>query len=51
MSKAQQLSRHYGFETEIYRPLTLVEIVNQHERENEERGVEVIGFRKTGMEN
>jgi len=42
--KAQQLSRHLGFDTDIYQPMSIAEIANQHEK-SFERTASLIGFR------
>jgi hypothetical protein len=46
IAQAQRLSKHFGFDTVITRPMTIAEIANQHERETEMRTTEVIGFRR-----
>lgn len=46
VSKAQKLSRHFGFDTIITKPMIIAEIANQHEREQQKEKVEVIGFRR-----
>ncbi len=48
--KAQRLSKHFGFDTKITRPMTIAEIANQHEKEQPNR-IEVIGFRSSLIEN
>ncbi|HEU4551756.1 MAG TPA: AAA family ATPase [Chitinophaga sp.] len=42
--KAQQLSRHLGFDTDIYQPMSIAEIANQHEKSFEKKA-SLIGFR------
>ena len=49
--KAQRLSDHLKFNRMIDRPMTLAEITNQNESEFETKQVEVIGFRRTVLEN
>lgn len=49
--KAQRLSKHLGFDTVINKPMTVAEIANQHEKEQKESRVTVIGFRKEMLEN
>lgn len=51
IKKAQQLSDRFGFKTTITQPMTIAEIANQHEKETNVRQVEVIGFRRSIMEN
>lgn len=46
IEKAQRLSQHLGFDTEITRPMTVAEIAKQHEPEAIMNRVEVIGFRR-----
>lgn len=46
VTKAQQLSNYFGFDTVITKPMTIAEITNQHEREYKTNHVEVIGFRR-----
>jgi SpoVK/Ycf46/Vps4 family AAA+-type ATPase len=48
--KAQRLSNHLKFETNIDRPMTVAEVSNQHEKEVKTKQVEVIGFRTTVMQ-
>jgi SpoVK/Ycf46/Vps4 family AAA+-type ATPase len=50
-AKGQRLSKHFGFETVINKPMTIAEIANQHEKEQKEK-IEIIGFRRsTGLMN
>ncbi|MBN8786023.1 MAG: AAA family ATPase [Terrimonas sp.] len=51
MQKAQQLSNHLGFDTAIYAPMTIAEIVNQHILNAPETGVHSIGFRQQNSAN
>ncbi len=46
VEKAQRLSRHFGFDTVIRKPMTIAELANQHEKEIRTDRVEVIGFRR-----
>lgn len=46
VAKAQALSDSFGFKTVINKPMTIAEIVNQHEKEQPVERVEVIGFRR-----
>ena len=50
IAKAQQLSNHFGFDTNISKPMTIAEIANPHEKTYESNRVEVIGFRSTLIE-
>jgi hypothetical protein len=49
--KAQRLSSHLGLNTEIKQPMTIAEIANPHEKEQQANRVEVIGFRRNLIEN
>jgi hypothetical protein len=49
--KAQALSKHLGFDTVINQPMTIAEISNPHEKDHATDRVEVIGFRRTVLEN
>jgi len=51
IAKAQQLSNHFGFNTNIIKPMTIAEIANPHEKTHESNRVEVIGFRRALIEN
>ncbi|MFI5192405.1 MAG: AAA family ATPase [Chitinophagales bacterium] len=51
ISKAQRLSDHLGFKTKIMKPMTVAEIANQHEKDQREGRIEVMGFRRALMEN
>ena len=44
--KAQRLSRHFGFDTIINRPMSIAEIANQHEETQQGQRIEVLGFRR-----
>ena len=46
VAKAQQLSKHFGFDTIVNKPMTLSEIANQHEMVFENKQVQVLGFRR-----
>jgi ATP-dependent 26S proteasome regulatory subunit len=50
INKAQRLSDHLGFEAVINEPMTLAAITNQHEKEAETDTVQVIGFRRSVVE-
>ncbi|MBS1661618.1 MAG: ATP-binding protein [Bacteroidetes bacterium] len=43
---AQRLSNHLGFDTVISKPMTVAEITNQHEKQEEQPEARVIGFRR-----
>jgi len=45
VNKSQRLSNHLGFEQAITEPMTIAEIAHPHEKNNEEKPTEVIGFR------
>lgn len=45
IAQAQRLSNHLGFDTTITRPMTVAEIANQHEKQQEIPEARVIGFR------
>jgi hypothetical protein len=44
--KAQRLSKHFGFDTVVNRPMSIAEIANQHERSESSQRIEVMGFRR-----
>jgi hypothetical protein len=44
--KAQKLSAHFGFNTNISQPMTIAEIVNPHEKAQKAEKIEVVGFRR-----
>lgn len=44
-TQAQRLSNHLGFDTTITRPMTVAEIANQHEKQQDIPEARVIGFR------
>jgi hypothetical protein len=46
VEKAQRLSSHLGFESEIRQPMTLAEVANQNDKQSETKKVEVVGFRR-----
>ena len=46
INKAQQLSKHFGFDAIITKPMTIAEIANPHDQEHKLERVEVMGFRK-----
>ncbi|MFT3748959.1 MAG: AAA family ATPase [Agriterribacter sp.] len=49
--KAQQLSNHLGFDTAVYAPMTIAEIVNQHILNEPETGAHSIEFRQQNLAN
>jgi hypothetical protein len=49
--KAQRLSDHFGFHKVIHNPMTIAEIANQHEKGQEQKTTEGIGFRRQVTEN
>ncbi len=51
LEKSQRLSSHLGFDTIIKKPMTIAEIANQHEKEQTQTRIEVIGFRSQVLEN
>jgi ATP-dependent 26S proteasome regulatory subunit len=51
VEKSRRLSRHFGFDAVISKPMTIAEIANQHEREQATTQVETIGFRRAGVTN
>jgi ATPase family associated with various cellular activities (AAA) len=51
LEKSRRLSRHFGFDTMISKPMTIAEIANQHEKEQAGNQIETIGFRRTAMQN
>lgn len=46
VEKAKKLSAHFGFDTVIDKPMTIAEIANPHEKNEQANAVEVIGFRR-----
>ncbi|MEQ1675836.1 MAG: AAA family ATPase [Chitinophagaceae bacterium] len=46
VEKAKQLSKHFGFDTVIDKPMTIAEIANPHEKEEKVSSIEVVGFRR-----
>jgi hypothetical protein len=44
VAKAQILSRHFGFDAEISKPMTIAEVTNPHEAEQPVHRVEISGF-------
>ena len=51
INKAQRLSDHLGYNRIIDRPMTVAEISNQHEAQDEIKQMRVLGFRKEAIEN
>lgn len=45
VEKARKLSKHFGFDEVIDQPMTIAEIANPHEKQQEIKQTEVIGFR------
>jgi hypothetical protein len=45
VAKGQRLSKHFGFDSVINRPMTLAEIANQEEVDQQVKQMEAIGFR------
>lgn len=50
ISKAQRLSDHLGFTTNVQQPMTVAEISNQHEKNFENKKIQVIGFRRESQQ-
>jgi hypothetical protein len=50
VDKAQRLSDHLGFKTVINKAMTVAEITNQHEKQQDALRMEVIGFRRHHLE-
>ncbi len=46
IGKSQRLSDHLGFKTIISKPMTIAEIANQHEKDQNGQKIEIIGFRR-----
>jgi hypothetical protein len=47
VTKAQKLSKHFGFDTNIAKPMTIAEIANQNEKAPDTGGrIEVVGFKR-----
>jgi len=44
--KSQRLSDHLGFNTVVQKPMTIAEIAHQHEKQYDERKIEIVGFRR-----
>lgn len=51
VSKAQRLSDHLGYQQIVDQPMTLAEIAGQHEKEYQPKQIQVIGFKRSVMEN
>jgi ATPase family associated with various cellular activities (AAA) len=51
IAQSQRLSDHLGFDTTITRPMTVAEIANPHERQQDSGRPEAIGFRRQTIEN
>jgi SpoVK/Ycf46/Vps4 family AAA+-type ATPase len=46
IEKAQRLSKHFGYDTVIDKPMTIAEIANPNEKDAQPGKVEVIGFKR-----
>jgi SpoVK/Ycf46/Vps4 family AAA+-type ATPase len=46
VTKAQQLSNHFGFDNIIDKPMTIAEIANPNQKEEKAEKTEIIGFRR-----
>ena len=46
IEKSKRLSAHFGFDTVIDKPMTIAEIANPHEKEQQPVSTQVIGFRR-----
>jgi SpoVK/Ycf46/Vps4 family AAA+-type ATPase len=44
-AKAERLSKHFGFNTDVTEPMTIAEIANPHEKAQEIKRTEILGFR------
>ena len=44
--KSQRLSDHLGFNTVVQKPMTIAEIAHQHEKQYDDRKIEIVGFRR-----
>lgn len=51
VAKAQCLSNHLGFDAIINKPMTVAEISNQNDKTFETKQIQVIGFRRSVLEN
>ncbi|MEO6231618.1 MAG: AAA family ATPase [Ferruginibacter sp.] len=51
INKSQRLSNHFGFDKVINQPMTIAEIANHHEKEQQPEKMEVIGFRREVLAN
>jgi hypothetical protein len=51
VKKSQALSDHFGNSTIINKPMTIAEIANQHEKDQQPQKIEVLGFRREFIEN
>jgi len=49
INKSQRLSKHFNFDTIINQPMTIAEIINQHEKEQKAERLEVTGFRRNEL--
>ena len=46
IEKSQKLSNHFGFKTEVTKPMTIAELANPHEKETMQEKIVVFGFRR-----
>ena len=46
VAKAQALSKHFGHDVEIIKPMTIAEVANPHEAEQASNRIEIVGFHK-----
>lgn len=46
VAKAQALSKYFGHDVEITKPMTIAEVANPHEAEQVENRIEIVGFHK-----
>jgi hypothetical protein len=51
VTRAQRLSDHLGFGIKIGKPMTIAEIANPHEKDQQEDRIRVVGFRRELIEN
>jgi len=49
--KAQRLSNHLGNTTVVNKPMTIAEVANQHEKEQDIKPLQILGFRREAIEN
>lgn len=51
INKSQRLSNHFGYDKAINQPMTIAEIANQHEKEQQPKKMQVMGFRRDMLVN